>query len=106
MQAMHHEAEKRVTPVFLCPQAESSGRHYSSSRFGNPDGRTEVFWGTECRFRFGAEPAIAPSQVLPQEGFVEATPDGKAVLYSLTPAVQRAKAGRAIALSCCLLSFD
>ena len=56
--------------------------------------------------RFGAEPAIAPSQVLRQEGFVEATRDGKAVLYSLMPVVQRAKAGRAIALGCCLLSFD
>jgi ArsR family transcriptional regulator len=45
-------------------------------------------------------------KVLREEGFVEATRDGKAVLYSLAPAVQRAKAGRAIDLGCCLLSFD
>ena len=45
-------------------------------------------------------------KVLRKEGFVQATRDGKAVLHSLTPAVQRAKAGRAIALGCCLLSFD
>jgi ArsR family transcriptional regulator len=43
---------------------------------------------------------------LRQEGFVEATRDGKAVLYSLTSAVQRADAGRAIDLGCCLLSFN
>jgi ArsR family transcriptional regulator len=45
-------------------------------------------------------------KVLRQEGFVEATRDGKAVLYSLTPAVQWGKAGRAIDLGCCFLSFD
>jgi DNA-binding transcriptional ArsR family regulator len=45
-------------------------------------------------------------KVLRDEGFVEATRDGKAVLYSLTPAVQRANASRAIDLGCCLLSFD
>ena len=45
-------------------------------------------------------------KVLRQEGFVEAMRDGKAVLYSLTPAVQRADAGRTIDLGCCLLSFD
>jgi ArsR family transcriptional regulator len=45
-------------------------------------------------------------KVLREEGFVEAIRDGKAVLYSLTPEVQRAKAGRAIDLGCCLLSFD
>jgi len=45
-------------------------------------------------------------KVLRQEGLVEATRDGKAVLYSLTPAVQRAKAGRVIDLGCCFLSFE
>ena len=45
-------------------------------------------------------------KVLREEGFVEATRDGKAVLYSLAPAVQRANAGKAIDLGCCLLCFD
>lgn len=45
-------------------------------------------------------------KVLRDEGFVEATRDGKAVLYSLAPAVWRAEVGRAIDLGCCLLSFD
>src|ERR671932_569638 len=45
-------------------------------------------------------------KVLRDEGFVEATRDGKAVLYSLAPAVQRKNAGRAIDLGCCLLSFN
>lgn len=45
-------------------------------------------------------------KVLRDEGFVEATRDGKAVLYSLAPAVQPANAVRAINLGCCLLSFD
>ena len=45
-------------------------------------------------------------KVLRKEGFVEATRYGKAVLYTLAPAVQRANAGRAIDLGCCLLSFD
>ncbi len=45
-------------------------------------------------------------KVLRKEGFVEATRDCKAVLYSLTPEVQRANTGRAIDLGCCLLSFD
>lgn len=45
-------------------------------------------------------------KVLRDEGFVEATRDGKAVLYSLAPAVWRAEVGRAINLGCCLLSFD
>jgi DNA-binding transcriptional ArsR family regulator len=44
-------------------------------------------------------------KVLRKEGFVEAMRDGKAVLYSLTPEVQRANAGRAIDLGCCLLCF-
>ena len=45
-------------------------------------------------------------KVLREEGFVQATRDGKAVLYTLTPAVQRANSGKAIDLGCCLLSFD
>lgn len=44
-------------------------------------------------------------KVLRKEGFVEATRDGKAVLYSLAPAVCRANNGKAIDLGCCLLSF-
>lgn len=45
-------------------------------------------------------------KVLRQEGFVRATRDGKAVVYSLTPEVHRINAGRAIDLGCCLLSFE
>jgi ArsR family transcriptional regulator len=45
-------------------------------------------------------------KVLREEGFVEARRDGKAVLYSLAPAVQPTNAGRAIDLGCCLLCFD
>lgn len=45
-------------------------------------------------------------KVLREEGFVEATRDGKAVLYSLAPAVQPTNVGRAINLGCCLLCFD
>ncbi|HAJ62284.1 MAG TPA: ArsR family transcriptional regulator [Cyanobacteria bacterium UBA8543] len=45
-------------------------------------------------------------KILREEGFVQATRDGKAVLYSLAPAVQRADAGKAIDLGCCLLSFN
>lgn len=45
-------------------------------------------------------------RVLREEGFVEARRDGKAVLYSLTPAVWRTNFGKAIDLGCCLLSFE
>ena len=45
-------------------------------------------------------------KVLREEGFVTATRDGKAVLYQLDPTIQRANAGRAIDLGCCLVSFD
>jgi ArsR family transcriptional regulator len=45
-------------------------------------------------------------KVLREEGFVEATRNRKAVLYSLAPAVYRANAGRAIDLGCCLLCFE
>jgi ArsR family transcriptional regulator len=106
MQAVSHEPEKRVTPVFLCPQAESFGRYHSSSRFGNlMEGPRHV---GELNAVIGLEQSLLSHhlKVLREEGFVEATRDGKAVLYSLTPAVQRANAGRAIDLGCCLLSFN
>jgi ArsR family transcriptional regulator len=45
-------------------------------------------------------------KVLRKEGFVEATRDGKAVLYTLAPAVQQTNSGRTINLGCCLLSFE
>jgi ArsR family transcriptional regulator len=45
-------------------------------------------------------------KVLRKEGFVRARRDGKAVLYSLAPAVYQTNAGRAINLGCCLLSFN
>ena len=45
-------------------------------------------------------------KVLRTEGFVRATRDGKAMLYELAPTVQKANAGRAIDLGCCLLSFE
>ncbi len=44
-------------------------------------------------------------KVLRKEGFVEATRDGKAVLYRLAPDIGTS-AGQAIDLGCCLLSFD
>ena len=65
---MSHEPEKRVTPVFLRSQAESFGRHHSSSRFGNPDGRAETRWGTERCSICGAEPAIAPPKSPAERG--------------------------------------
>ncbi|MBW4576491.1 MAG: metalloregulator ArsR/SmtB family transcription factor [Aphanothece sp. CMT-3BRIN-NPC111] len=45
-------------------------------------------------------------KVLRDEGFVRATRDGKAVLYSLCPGVGQINAGKAIDLGCCLLSFE
>ena len=45
-------------------------------------------------------------KVLREEGFVTATRDGKAVLYTLATEVKQASADRAIDLGCCLLSFD
>lgn len=45
-------------------------------------------------------------RVLREGGFVVATRDGKAVLYHLATGVQPTKAGRAIDLGCCLLSFE
>ncbi len=44
-------------------------------------------------------------KVLREEGLVVATRDGKAVLYHLATGVQPTKAGRALDLGCCLLSF-
>jgi len=43
-------------------------------------------------------------KVLRKEGFVEATRDGKAVLYRLAPGVA-SSSGKALNLGCCLLSF-
>ena len=43
-------------------------------------------------------------KVLRQEGFVEATRDGKAMLYRLSPSVH--SPGKAINLGCCLLAFE
>jgi len=45
-------------------------------------------------------------KVLRKEGFVSATRDGKCVLYSVAPNIQRSNVGKAINLGCCLLSFD
>jgi ArsR family transcriptional regulator len=45
-------------------------------------------------------------KVLREEGFVQATRDGKAVLYRLVPSIRRTNAGKAIDLGRCLLSFD
>lgn len=44
-------------------------------------------------------------QTLRESGLVEAERDGKAVLYRLAPGVGTAKAGQAIDLGCCSLSF-
>ncbi len=106
MKAMHHEPEQRVTPVFLCPQAESFGRHDLSRRFGNPDEGPKYVG--ELNAVIGLEQSLRSHhlKVLRKEGFVEATRYGKAVLYTLAPAVQPTNAGRAIDLGCCLLSFN
>ncbi len=45
-------------------------------------------------------------KVLRDEGFVTATRDGKSVLYHFVPTSKSVKAGKAIDLGCCLLSFD
>ncbi|NJM56790.1 MAG: winged helix-turn-helix transcriptional regulator [Synechococcales cyanobacterium RU_4_20] len=44
-------------------------------------------------------------KVLRQEGFVESTRDGKAVLYQLAPPCTTADM-KALDLGCCILSFD
>jgi ArsR family transcriptional regulator len=44
-------------------------------------------------------------KVLRKEGFVEATREGKAVLYRLAPEI-RSSSERTINLGCCLLSFE
>lgn len=44
--------------------------------------------------------------ILREAGLVEATRDGKAVLYRLAPGVATARSGRAIDLGCCSLSFN
>ena len=45
-------------------------------------------------------------KVLRQEGFVEATRDGKAVLYRLAQHVQAQNGMKALNLNCCVLSLD
>lgn len=45
-------------------------------------------------------------KVLRDESLVEATRDGKAVLYNLAPGVEGSKSGKAIDIGCCQLSFD
>ncbi|MEQ8958320.1 MAG: metalloregulator ArsR/SmtB family transcription factor [Coleofasciculus sp. C2-GNP5-27] len=45
-------------------------------------------------------------KVLRDEGLVTATRDGKSVLYHFVPTSKSVKAGKAIDLGCCLLSFD
>jgi DNA-binding transcriptional ArsR family regulator len=45
-------------------------------------------------------------KVLRASGMVEATRDGKAVLYSLAPGVARPSGGSGINLGCCELSFN
>jgi DNA-binding transcriptional ArsR family regulator len=81
MQAVRHEPEKRVTPVVLRSQLNAV---------------------------LDVEQSLLSHhlKVLREEGFVQATRDGKAVLYTLTPEVQRANSGKAIDLGCCLLCFD
>jgi DNA-binding HxlR family transcriptional regulator len=45
-------------------------------------------------------------KVLRQEGFVESTRDGKAVLYQLAPHCKTQSSLKALNLGCCILSFD
>jgi len=45
-------------------------------------------------------------KILREGGIVSAERDGKAVLYSLAPAVQGRRSGNAINLGCCVISFD
>lgn len=45
-------------------------------------------------------------KVLREEGLVEATRDGKAMLYRLASGVEGSSSGKGINLGCCLLSFD
>ena len=61
----------------------------------------------ELNARIGLEQSLLSHhlKVLRQKGFVEATRDGKAVLYYLAPGIESGS-GRAINLGCCQLSFD
>ncbi|MEA5574394.1 metalloregulator ArsR/SmtB family transcription factor [Calothrix sp. UHCC 0171] len=45
-------------------------------------------------------------KILREAGFVEATRDGKAVLYHFVPTIRQVNAVKAIDLGCCLLSFE
>lgn len=45
-------------------------------------------------------------KILREAGFVEATRDGKAVLYRFVPTIRQENMGRAIDLGCCFLYFE
>lgn len=45
-------------------------------------------------------------RVLREEGLVEATRDGKAMLYRIASGVEGSRSGKGINLGCCLLLFD
>ncbi|MCP2728801.1 ArsR/SmtB family transcription factor [Limnofasciculus baicalensis] len=45
-------------------------------------------------------------KILRDEGFVEATRDGKSVLYHFIPPIREVNDDRVIDLGCCLLCFD
>ncbi|HBE20917.1 MAG TPA: ArsR family transcriptional regulator [Cyanobacteria bacterium UBA11149] len=45
-------------------------------------------------------------KILRDEGFVEATRDGKSVLYHFIPPIREVNDDKVIDLGCCLLSFD
>jgi ArsR family transcriptional regulator, nickel/cobalt-responsive transcriptional repressor len=45
-------------------------------------------------------------RILREAGLVLAERDGKAVLYSLAPALKKARSRESLDLGCCLLSFD
>jgi DNA-binding transcriptional ArsR family regulator len=62
----------------------------------------------EINAQLGVEQSLLSHHLkqLREAGFVTATRDGKAVLYSLAPEVEATHSGRAIDLGCCLISFD
>lgn len=45
-------------------------------------------------------------KILRQAGLVEATREGKAVLYHFVPTMRQKNAGKTIDLGCCLLTFE
>ncbi len=56
----------------------------------------------------GVEPSLLSHhlRVLREGGIVDSRRDGKAVLYSLAPRFRARRAGQAIDLGCCRLSFS